>query len=208
VFKMPVVPTPILLEGGEILTNGAGLCVVSARLLESNRQAGYSESHVTDTIKRLFGATQVLYLEPLHDEPTGHVDWFAAFTSTDTVVIGDYRNADPLNARLLDQHAERLAAVMTANGPLKVVRVPMPSRGEQYFGGTYTNVVFANGVLLVPSYAEVASALEREAFEVFRQLLPDWRVVGIECTKLVARHGALRCAVANLHHLVPPSDAE
>lgn len=202
-FKMPVVPTPMLLEGGEVLTNGAGLCVVSAGMLESNRQAGYTESHVTNTIKRLFGATHVVYLEPLHDEPTGHVDWFATFTATDTIVIGDYRGSDPANQRLLDQHAKRLAGVRVTNGPLKVVRVPMPPRGETYFGGTYTNVVFANGVLLVPTYAEAAPEVEHEAFEVFRQLLPGWQVVGIDCTRLVARHGALHCAVANLHSLAP-----
>jgi agmatine/peptidylarginine deiminase len=181
------------------------LCLVSARLPDKNCQAGYPESHVTNTIKRLFGATQVVYLEPLDDEPTGHVDWFATFTSSDTIVIGDYRGTDPVNARLLDEHAERLAGVTTANGPLKVVRIPMPPRGEQYVGGTYTNVVFANGVLLVPSYPEASAELEREAFDVFRRLLPDWRVVGIECPKHTGRHGGLHCAVANLYRVRPPS---
>ena len=204
VFEMPVLPVPLLLEGGEVLSNGAGLCLVSARLLQRNCQFGYRESHVTDAIQRLFGASQVVYLEPLDDEPTGHVDWFAAFTSSDTLVLGDYRGMDPVNASLLDQHAKRLAGVATANGPLKVVRIPMPPRGEQYFGGTYTNVVFANGVLLVPSYREAPPELEREAFEVFRRLLPGWRVVGIECPEFIARRGALHCAAANLYRVRRP----
>jgi agmatine/peptidylarginine deiminase len=178
---------------------------VSTGLLEKNRRAGYSKSHLTDTIERLFGARQVVYLEPLRGEPNGHIDWFATFTSSDTIVIGDYRGTDPVNARLLDQHAERLAGLTTASGPLKVVRIPMPPRGKLYFGGTYTNVVFANGVLLVPSYPEASPELEREAFEVFRRLLPGWRVVGIECPKHIIRQGALHCAAANLYRVRPPS---
>ena len=204
---MPVVPAPFPLQGGEILSNGAGLCLASTKLLKTSRRLGYPESYVTDTIRRLFGATEVVYLEPLDDEPTGHVDWFATFTSSDTVVLGDYRGTDPVSGPLLDRHAERLAGVTTANGPLEVVRIPMPPHGEQSPGGTYTNVVFANGVLLVPSCPEASPELEREAFDVFRRLLPGWRVVGIECPKLLMRHGALHCAAVNLYRLPPPSSS-
>jgi agmatine/peptidylarginine deiminase/tetratricopeptide (TPR) repeat protein len=204
-LEMPVVPAPVFLDGADVLSNGEGLCLVSADLLDGNCRAGYPESHVTSTIKRLFGAKQVVYLEPLDGEPAGHVDWFATFTSPDTIVLGDYRGTDPVNTRLLDQHAERLAGVTTANGPLKVERIPMPPRGERYFGGTYTNVVFANGVLLVPTYPESPPELEREALDLFRRLLPDWRVVGIECPKHVTRYGALHCAVVNLYRVCSPS---
>jgi agmatine/peptidylarginine deiminase len=197
-LEITVAPAPFLLEGGGLLSNGAGLCIVSAGLLEKNRQFGYPESHVTNAIKRLFGATNVVYLDPLHGEPTGHVDLFATFTSSDTIIIGDYRGTDPVNAPLLDQHARRLAGVKTANGPLKVVRIPMPPRREQYFR-TYTNVVFANGTLLLPTYAEAPPELERQALEAYHRLLPGWKVVGIDCSELIVRQGALHCAVVNLH---------
>ena len=204
-FDIPVIPARFILEGGAVLSNGAGLCVVSSGLLEKNALLGYPEPHITNTIKRLFGAEQVIYLEPLYEEPTGHVDWFATFTSSHTIVVGDYRGIDPVNASLLDRHAERLAGVITATGPLKVVRVPMPPRGEGYFGGTYTNVVFANGVLLVPSCPEAPPGVEQEAFDVFRRLLPGWRVVGIDCRKLIVRRGALHCAAVNLYRVAPRS---
>jgi len=204
-LEMPVVPTPVLLEGGEILSNGQGLCLVSTSLLQKNSQFGYPQSHVTNAIGRLFGATEIVYLEPLHDEPTGHVDWYATFTSPDTLVLGDYRGTDPVNASLLDRHAERLAGVATAGGPLRIVRIPMPPRGDPHFGGTYTNVLFANGVLLVPSYPDAPPELEREAFDVYRRLLPGWSVVGVECPGLIAREGALHCAAVNLYRARRPS---
>ena len=207
-FGTPVVPTPCFLAGGELLSNGQGLCLVSTHVLEKNGRVGYSESQVTATIKRLFGAKQVVYLEPLKGEPTGHVDWFATFTSADTVVVGDYQGRDPVNSHLLDQHAERLAGVATEAGRLKVVRVPMPPRATRYFGGTYTNVIFANGVLLVPSCPEAPPELEREAFDVFRRLLPDWRIVGIDCSEFLARSGSLHCATSNLYRWRPSRKLE
>jgi agmatine/peptidylarginine deiminase len=200
-FGAPLLRAPIWAEGGAVLSNGAGLCIVSRHLLESNLRIGYDELHVTNTVKRLFGAEQVLYLEPLHDEPTRHVDWFATFTATDTIVIGEYDSSmDPKNAELLDRHAQELAKVDTPTGKLKVVRIPMPPRRAP-FGGTYTNVLFANGVLLVPTWPEAPEETEQEALDVFRELLPDWKVVGIDCRDLAHMKGALHCLSMNLYRI-------
>lgn len=198
---MQVVQSSVLFEGGGILSNGVGLCVVSSDLLARNAALGIGESHVTNTIRRLFGATQVVYLEPLVGEETGHVDFLAVFTSPDTIVVGEYTSDDPVNQRLLNQSAATLANLVTAKGPLNVVRIPMPSRGREYFGGTYTNAVFANRVLLVPTWPEASAELEARAFETYRRLLPHWKIVGINAKKLGLRDGALRCATMNLRLL-------
>ncbi len=199
-LEVPVVEAPIFLHGGGLLTNGAGLCVVAKSQLSWNAELGISEPHVTTTLKRLCGAEQIEYVETLVDEPTEHVDWFAAFTAVDSIVVGDYRGADPVNTVILDRCAAQLAGLSTPAGPLKVHRIPMPARGDDYFGGTYTNVVFANGVLLVPTWPD-SPAENAEAIELYGRLLPDWKVVGIDCSSLVAREGALRCATRNLYRL-------
>ena len=48
--------------------------------------------------------------------------------------------------------------------------MPVPD-GQNWF--TYTNVVYANEVLLVPHYDTVDRAIEEEALAVYRRLLPD-----------------------------------
>ena len=123
------------------------------------------------------------------------------FASHDTVVLGDYRDMDPANADLLDRHAATLSRQETPAGSLKVVRIPMPPRGADHFGGTYTNVIFANGVLLVPTWPEASQELEAEAISVYRRLLPGWEVVGINCRELAIRNGGLHCVAMNLHRL-------
>jgi agmatine/peptidylarginine deiminase len=197
-FDQPVTEAPIYLEGGGLLTNGAGLCVVSSVMLERTKMLGYSEQHFIETIKRLFGAREVVVLEALRGEPNGHVDWFMTFVAPDTVVVGDYRDGDDANRQLLDRHAERLAGMKTDTGPLRVLRIPMPPRQTSYFGGTYTNVVYANGVLLVPTWSSAPRDLEEEALSLYRDLLPEWKIVGIDCEPLGRRDGSLRCATMNL----------
>lgn len=203
-FAQPILPAPIILEGGAILYNGAGLCLASSTLLSMNAEYGYPEQHVTATLKRVTGAKQVIYLEPLVGEPTSHVDWFAAFTSADTLVLGDYGDRDPENAALLNRHAERLHQARTDAGPLNVVRIPMPPRARDYFGGTYTNVVFANGVLLVPTWPEAPLSMQQQAFEIYRRLLPGWEIRGIESRSLAMWSGGPHCATINLHRIPQP----
>jgi agmatine/peptidylarginine deiminase len=44
--------------------------------------------------------------------------------------------------------------------------------------------------------------LDKVALKVFGYALPDWKVVGIDCSKLIARRGALH----NIAHQVPALD--
>ena len=201
-LRLPVVRTPIIADGGALLTNGAGLCLFSADYLELNKRAGLSEEFVTASLKRITGASEVIYLRPLHGEPTRHVDWFVTFPSADTVLVGDYTSIDHENARLLDEHARRLAQVQTASGPLRVVRIPMPPHGKDWFGGTYTNVVYANRQLLVPTWKEASPDSQQRALDLYRELCPDREIVAIPSDLLGKLGGSLHCAVLNLPHPV------
>jgi agmatine/peptidylarginine deiminase len=200
-MRIPRVRASITLDGGNLLTNGQGLCVATTELLEMNRDCGYDEKHVANTIKRLFGAEQIVYLDKLDAQVVGHVDLFATFVAADTVVVGDYSGIDLVNAAILDRNAERLSKVVTATGPLKVVRIPMPPHGKDHFGGTYTNVLFANGVLLVPTYPDAFPETEGEVMATYRRLLPGWEVVGINAGTLARHGGVLRCAALPLHRI-------
>lgn len=195
---LPVIEGPVYLPQGALLTNGAGICLVSRDVLQLHQARGDSEAFVTQSINRITGAEKVVYLEPLIGEPTQHLDWFAAFVSVDTLVLGEYRNGDPANEALLARHAATLEGLSTPAGPLKVVRIPMPPRQRTWFGGTFTNVVFANGVLLVPTWSDESNALQAEAFATYERLLPDCVVVGVDCSRLGPWEGALRCATMNL----------
>lgn len=195
-LKVPVLHTQVSIEGGNILSNGEGVCVTTAALVESN--PSYSEASIRDTLRSLYGAQEIVVLEPLISEPTGHVDMFATFTSPNTIVLGKYDPAvDPINAAVLERNARTLSLVRTRHGPLRVVRIPMPDNRDEVWR-TYTNVLYANGVLLVPVYPDVDRAGQREALRVYSRQLPGWKMITIDASVVSQRGGALHCVAMNL----------
>jgi agmatine/peptidylarginine deiminase len=200
-LRLAAVKAPLTMEGGNLLTNGRGLCLTTTALLDRNRERGYGDQDVSTILHEYFGAEETVYLEPLAGEPTGHVDMFATFTDPNTVVVGEYSFLDdPRNAAILDRNAARLAQTQGPDGFLKVVRIPMPRHdGENW--RTYTNIVFANGLLLTPVYDPSSSIEEHEAVQAYRKLLPGWRVSGIDVSGLIGNGGALHCISMNAPRL-------
>jgi agmatine/peptidylarginine deiminase len=202
-YGLPTLSPPFASSGGLLLTNGQGLAVSTRVLAAMNRdEQGLERPSLERLLRQYLGITRVVYLEPLHGENTGHVDLFATFTAADTVVLGQASEQDdPINAAILDLNAVRLAEVDTPAGPLKIVRIPMPPRTADVGGASYTNVVFANGVLLVPTYPGIAPDREAAAFEIYQRLLPDWKLIGIDSRDLIVNRGALHCATMNVWRL-------
>lgn len=199
ILDVASMPVPLSLEGGALLCNGAGVCLVSRAVLDWNLQHGYDERHVTHTLKRVTGSDQVVYLDPIKGEPNFHIDTFATFTAPDSLVLGRFGDSDPENDEILDRHAELLSGLQTDAGPLKVTRIPMPAMGDAYFGGSYTNVVYANGVLIVPTWSDTSR--EAEALDVYRRLLPDWTIKSVDCRPFESRIGGPHCATLNLYRV-------
>jgi len=194
---MPSVHVPLVVDGGNLLCNGAGLCLTTERILDENPH--YSREEVSELLRHYLGADQVLFLEPLVEERTRHVDVFCTFTSPDVVVVCQCdEKSDPLNFQILERNAQRLTDLMTPRGYLEVVRIPVPRRVRDGRWWTYTNVVYANGVLLVPSYPGVADGLNEQAIDLYGRLLPGWKVVGIDPTPFTQIGGALHCLTVNL----------
>lgn len=198
------------LEGGNLLTNGEGLCVTSTRLVEQNLNRGYAGESGPQQILRELGANfhfkTWVRLVPLDGEPTGHVDMFCTLCAPNVAVVGSCTaEEDAINAEVLDNDASVLESQTTKEGPLKVVRIPMPSHRDNNWR-TYTNVIYANKALLVPQYFGDDAQLDKVALETYRKLLPNWEIVGIDCSTLADKRGALHCISFNIPWLPTPSD--
>ena len=55
---------------------------------------------------------------------------------------------------------------------------------------SYANFYIANGVVLVPVFADPS---DPEALEILQHLFPDRRVIGIDCRDLIWGMGAIHC---------------
>ena len=177
---------PLVLEGGNLQSDGAGSCLTTEAVLDDN---GYSPARVRRILRRHLGCRRTFILTPLEDEPTEHVDMFATITGPGQVMVGSYtRQEDPVNARRLDTTARQLAAA-----GFQVRRVPMPHHRDGVFR-TYTNSLAVGGKVLVPVYADDRRH-EARALEVFQQAYPGRVIVPVDSSEIIHRDGALHCVI-------------
>ena len=98
----PCVRVPFEMDGGNLLSNGEGLCLSTVQLLVDN---DFPELRLRQMLRTYYGCDQTIFLEPLVGEETGHVDMFATFTAPDTVVLGEYsEDEDEENKQVLDRN--------------------------------------------------------------------------------------------------------
>lgn len=200
-LDLPVRSIPLVLEGGNFLSNGDGLLLTSSKTLAVNKggKLGFNDDQLIGMFNDYLGVNGVFALKALEGEPNGHIDMFMTMTSRNTAIVGQIASSyDPTNSLILDKTAEFLSSIITSDGPIQVKRIPMPPRLGQTWR-SYTNVIFANGILLMPSFSDVDPEIERVAEQVFKSNLPPgWVVKKINCDQLVKFNGQLHCMSYNI----------
>jgi agmatine deiminase len=190
----------LVLEGGGIEVNGAGLLLVTEEWLLSDvqvRNPGMSRMDYELAFQEFLGVRRTIWLGEgcVGDDTHGHVDDIARFVARDTVVLAVER--DPLDenhARALDNIRRlEVATQDPAVGPLRLVTLPYPRpvvmAGER-LPASYANFYVANGVVIVPTFNDPN---DRIALETLADLFPDRDVVGIHAVDLVWGLGTLHC---------------
>jgi agmatine/peptidylarginine deiminase len=185
---------PLIIEGGNLLSNGDGLMVTSTRVIRRVENQVHSVQNIGALLQNHLGCRVWAYLRELEGEPTGHADFFMTFLRRNLAVVARLDPAvDATNAAILDEAAATLARQSTSMGPMLVERIPMPPPTADGFWRSYNNVLLVNGIILIPSYSDVDPALEAEARATYERLMPSWTVVSIKADSLVKKNGVLHC---------------
>lgn len=190
----------VVLEGGGIDVNGAGLLLVTEEWLLGDiqvRNPGLGRADYERLFTQWLGVRRTLWLGEgcVGDDTHGHVDDVARFVSTDTVVLAvEHDPTDDNHARSMDnlRRLER-AASEPGVGPLRVVTLPFPrpvTMAGERLPASYANFYIANGVVLVPTFNDLQ---DRVALATLAELFPRHRVVGIHAVDLVWGLGTLHC---------------
>jgi len=183
-LKLPVFTPGMVLEGGSIDVNGAGLLLTTEECLLSDvqqRNPGLTREEIEQRMRDFLGVDRVIWLKTgiAGDDTHGHVDDLARFVDPETVVL--VAEADPADA------------VTLRRAGLKVARLPMPR--PLVFDGvrvpaSYANFYIAKGLVLAPTFNDPN---DRVALNTLAKLFADREVVGINCTELIWGLGALHC---------------
>jgi agmatine deiminase len=183
----------MVLEGGSIDVNGAGLLLTTEECLLSEaqqRNPGMTRRGIERNFRDYLGVTRVIWLKNgiAGDDTHGHIDDLARFVSADTVVVASESDRSDANYQPLRENHTLLRAA-----GLKVAKLPMPRPlifAGQRLPASYANFYIANGLVLVPTFND---ANDRVALTTLARLFPDRKVVGIHCAELIWGLGALHC---------------
>ncbi len=188
----------MVLEGGSIDVNGAGLLLTTeACLLNPNRNPRLTKAQIEQQLRDNLGVHTILWLGEgiVGDDTDGHVDDLSRFFSTDGIVTAVERNHRDANFPMLQQNLERLHDLRGPRGKkFEVVELPMPKacyRDGQRLPASYANFLIINGAVLMPTFRQ--RRRDAEAAAVLAGCFPGREIISIDCLELVWGLGTLHC---------------
>ncbi|MGC9159722.1 MAG: agmatine deiminase family protein, partial [Terracidiphilus sp.] len=189
----------IVLEGGSIDVNGAGLLLTTEECLLSEvqqRNPGVSRAQLERAFHDYLGIDRVIWLGRgiAGDDTHGHIDDIARFAGPATIVTVVEPNAGDPNHAPLAENLRRLKAARTVDGKqFDIVELPLPGpvvfRGQR-LPASYANFYLANGLVLVPTFHDPR---DRIALNALAEVFPQREVIGIHAVDLVWGLGTLHC---------------
>ncbi|WP_437205645.1 agmatine deiminase family protein [Planctomicrobium sp. SH664] len=210
-FDEPIFNGGMILEGGSIDVNGAGLLLTSeACLLNPNRNPQLSKAEIELRLQDYLGVGKILWLGDgiIGDDTDGHIDDITRFVGPRTIVTAIEEDTTDENHQPLQENLERLQTLTDLDGrPFEIVTIPMPE--PVYFDddgeavrlpASYANFLIINTKVLVPVYGGKRDA---EALRTLSRLFPGREVVGINCRDLVWGLGAIHCVTQQQPSGVP-----
>lgn len=192
----------LVLEGGGIEPNGAGIVLTSEEtLLHPSRNPGLSSEQIEGKAGPLIGASKWVWLKRglINDHTDGHIDEIARFVSPDTIVYAWEEEGGP-NHGILAENLLVLQKATDANGDsFRLIALPIP---RMTFGDgepaptSYCNFYIANGVVLVPQFGHEN---DKQALAILQSVFPERRMVGIESRYLLFGGGSADQGGGGIH---------
>lgn len=189
----------IVLEGGAIDVNGAGLMLTTEECLLSNiqcRNPGFTREDYEEAFAECFGIEKTIWLDKgiIGDDTHGHIDDLARFTDETTIVAVREPNKKDPNHTLLEDNWQRLQKAKNQHGKkLNIVELPMPApvmfEGER-LPASYANFLITNGHVLVPLFND---PMDRIALNTLAECFPTREVTGIYSRDLILGLGTIHC---------------
>lgn len=193
--------------GGNFMSDGLGTGFASELILEEN-QAGNpygvsakTEEQVDEIMNAYMGIDRYIKMETLPYDAIHHIDMHMKLLDEETLLVSEYPEGVADGPQIEANIEYVLSNFQSSFGtPYKVEWIPAPPSTNGNYpdtGGyyrTFTNAVFINGTVLVPTYRP---EVDEPALERWRELLPGYNIVGIDVDNpgenLISLVGAIHC---------------
>jgi agmatine deiminase len=186
-----VISAPIVLEGGSILSDGAGSLLTTEQcLLHPNRNPSLTRAEIEAVLIEFLGVERIVWLGRglLEDRDTdGHVDLIASFTGPRRALLQTVP-ADNLNRANCEDNRRRLH-----DAEIEVIDFPFLPYAEvagETVAVSYLNLYVCNGAVIVPVSGARTDA---DALGLIGQAFPDREVVAVPGVTLAYGGGGPHC---------------
>lgn len=182
---------PLILEGGSILTDGAGTLLSTEQcLLNANRNPSLSRERIENALGEYLGVERVVWLGRglVEDRDTdGHVDLIAAFTAPGHVLLQTVSEENP-NFEHCQENLERLSAAGIEVSELPLL--PYAEVAGETVAAGYLNFYICNRAVIVPLSGADS---DQQALELIGAAYPGREVVAVPGQVLAYGGGGPHC---------------
>jgi agmatine/peptidylarginine deiminase len=198
-------------DGGDWMTSDSGKTLITTTKLYTNNQEGtpYTLEQITMAVNTLlrkeFGITKVIALEPLKEKAGGynlanaHVDLQVRTLPGNQVIVARVPASDPQFA-VLEANTKKLS-----DAGYTVIRIDnAPQTAGLTLFKTYTNALFLNTTVVTPKYGDAgADAAAKRSYEAaLNSGKPtDKTIAQIDASEAIKFCGAARCAARELYRM-------
>lgn len=193
--------------GGNFMSDGMGTAFASRLILDENAPGNpygvtpKTEEEIDAIMNAYMGIDRYIKMETLPYDVIHHIDMHMKLLDEETLLVSEYPEGVADGPQIEENINYVLSNFNSIFGtPYKVKWIPAPPSSSGSYpdtGGsyrTYTNAIFINGTVLVPTYRP---EVDDPALAQWEEMLPGYEIVGIDVDNagenLIALLGAIHC---------------
>ena len=193
--------------GGNFMSDGMGTAFASELILDENSAGNpygvsvKTEAQIDAIMNSYMGIDRYIKMETLPFDQIHHIDMHMKLLDEETLLVSEYPEGIADGPQIEDNIQYILDNFQSPFGtPYRILRIPAPPSSSGSYpntGGyyrTYTNAIFINGTVLVPTYRP---EVDGPALAQWEEMLPGYNIVGIDVDNggenLISLVGAIHC---------------
>lgn len=191
--------------GGNFMSDGIGNGFSSKLVVFENLDK--TEVEIDDVMHDFLGIDNYVKFDTLAYDGIHHIDMHMKLLDEERFIFGQFPEG-VADHDVIEANIEYLLSTqLNAFGePYEIIRIPMPPGFDDSFPDdpnpkadkvfrTYTNALFINKTILVPTYE---AEHDVNALKIWRETMPGYNIVGIKCNEMIDAFGAIHCVTKEI----------